>query len=242
MLISANITSAKYMKNSKVCSLSASVIMTVTLLAAQQAGQPVAPPTAADQQRASIAAMADSLSRQRASIGKQIGGSQPDGFFVLPPPQHLSAPGHPAACPPLSEPEVSSLVENAANREGVDPLLVRSVMGQESSFRPCAVSPKGAQGLMQLMPETASQLGVVNPFDPSSNVEAGAKLLKTLLNRYNGNLMLALGAYNAGPDKVDSANGIPQIPETLNYVNRILGALANSGSLSGNGRSGVDGP
>lgn len=236
------------MKNSKVCWLSAPVIMTAILLvlglspdlhSAQQTGRPVAPLSAADQQKASIASMADSVSRQRASVQKQIGVSQADGFFVLPPPQHLSERAHSEVCPPLSEQEVSSLVDNAANKEGVDPQLVRNVMGQESAFRPCAVSPKGAQGLMQLMPETASQLGVVNPFDPSSNVEAGAKLLKTLLKRYNGNLMLALGAYNAGPDKVDAANGVPQIPETLNYVNGILGALANSVSLSGDARLGV---
>jgi hypothetical protein len=183
--------------------------------------------------------MADSISRQRESIQKQIGDTRVNGFFALPPPPHLFEPADHAACPPLSEQEVTSLVDHAANQEGVDPKLVRGVMQQESAFRPCAVSPKGAQGLMQLMPETASQLGVVNPFDPASNAEAGAKLLKTLLDRYNGNLMLALGAYNAGAGRVDAAGGVPNIPETINYINQILGALTDSNSITDKTRSGT---
>jgi soluble lytic murein transglycosylase-like protein len=120
---------------------------------------------------------------------------------------------------------VDRLVENAADREGLDQAVVRGVMRQESAFRPCAVSPKGAMGLMQLMPATASQLGVLNPFDSAANVDAGAKLLKDLLVRYGGDLSLTLGAYIAGPAEVDAAAGVPAIPETQDYVKRILSWL-----------------
>ena len=89
-------------------------------------------------------------------------------------------------------------MEQAARRQDLDEEVLRGVIQQESAFRPCAVSPKGAMGLMQLMPATASQLGVPNPFDPAANVDAGARFLKELLTRYGGDLPLALGAYNAG--------------------------------------------
>jgi soluble lytic murein transglycosylase-like protein len=99
------------------------------------------------------------------------------------------------------------------------------VIGQESAFHPCAVSSKGAQGLMQLMPEVASRLGVKDVFDPKQNVAAGAQYLKELLDKYKGDLSKALAAYNAGPTAVDQANGIPDIPETRQYVESILGQL-----------------
>lgn len=193
--------------------------------------------SAAEKQKASIAAMADSIARQRASIQRQIAGTPSDGFFILPRPQHLSETVPPPACPPLPDSEVNALVDQAADKEGLDPELIRGVMRQESAFRPCAVSPKGALGLMQLMPATASQLSVTNPFDPASNVNAGAKFLKQMLDRYNGDPALALAAYNAGPANVDAANGVPKIPETLNYVNQILGALSNVISTPDNGQS-----
>lgn len=102
------------------------------------------------------------------------------------------------------------------------PALLRAVIGQESGFRPCAVSRAGAQGLMQLMPGTAAGLNVSNPFDPQENVFAGSKFLRLLLDRYNGDLPKALGAYNAGPARVDAVGGIPPIAETQNYVNSIM--------------------
>lgn len=119
------------------------------------------------------------------------------------------------------------MVGEAASKEGLSADLLRSVMKQESGFRPCAVSSKGAMGLMQLMPATAGQLGVQNPFDPVSNVDGGAKLLKQLLGRYGGDVPMALGAYNAGPAKVDAAGGVPAIPETMDYVWKILGMGGN---------------
>ena len=108
---------------------------------------------------------------------------------------------------------------------GVDPALVREVARQESGFRPCVVSPKGAEGLMQLMPATQAQFQVRDPFQAEESLAAGAKLLKQLLDRYNGDLSLALSAYNAGSGRVDKAGGIPEIPETKNYVAEILGRL-----------------
>src|SRR5207342_1611518 len=97
--------------------------------------------------------------------------------------------------------ELAPIVLESAQREGLDPRLLTAVIQQESGFRPCAVSQKGAQGLMQLMPSTVEQLGVKDPFDVKQNIDAGAKFLKELLTRYGGNLSLAPGAYNAGSAK-----------------------------------------
>ena len=113
---------------------------------------------------------------------------------------------------------------------GLDPTNRRArsragVMLQESGFRPCAVSTAGAAGLMQIMPETADDLGLQDPFDPAANVDAGARYLKQMLDRYHGNTALALAAYNAGPGRTDKSNGIPQIAETVGYVSRILEAI-----------------
>ena len=94
-------------------------------------------------------------------------------------------------------------------RESVDPQLVREVAREESGFQPCAVSPKGAEGLMQLMPATQIQLQVRNPFSAQESLDAGTKLLKQLLDRYQGDLSQALSAYNAGPARVDEAGGFP---------------------------------
>lgn len=118
------------------------------------------------------------------------------------------------------------MIDESAKKNQVDPNLVREVARQESGFRPCVISVKGAQGLMQLMPETATQFQVSNPFDAKQSLDAGTKLLKTLLDRYNGDISLALGAYNAGPSRVDRAGGVPDIPETKNYVLAILSRFA----------------
>jgi len=108
-----------------------------------------------------------------------------------------------------------------ANKNGLSPALVKAVIHVESAFLEKARSPKGAQGLMQLMPKTAKQLGVSNPFEAKQNVEGGSKYLKTLLARYNGSLELALAAYNAGEGAVNKYSGIPPYKETLNYVSRV---------------------
>ncbi len=127
-----------------------------------------------------------------------------------------------APCEPLSLERLNPLVERASEVEEVDPNLVRAVIAQESGFRPCAVSPKGALGLMQLMPATIEELDVQDALDPGQNIAAGTRLLGRLLDRYDGDLALALAAYNAGPTQVDRANGIPAISETMQYVSDLL--------------------
>jgi len=127
-----------------------------------------------------------------------------------------------AECSPIPDVELTPMIDAAAQTHSVQPKLLRAVMEQESGLRPCAVSPKGAQGLMQLMPDTAGQLGVEDPFDPKQNIEGGARFLKQLLDKYKGDLPLALGAYNAGPSTVDQTGKVPDIPETRDYVAAIL--------------------
>jgi soluble lytic murein transglycosylase-like protein len=114
------------------------------------------------------------------------------------------------------------LIETLSQQQGVDKDLVNAVVAQESAFNPHAVSAAGAQGLMQLMPATARQLGVQQPLDGAENLEGGIRLLKSLLERYHGNIPLALAAYNAGPGAVQRHGGVPPYRETQHYVRRIL--------------------
>ena len=175
--------------------------------------------------------MADSLAKQRLSVLKQVTGvmgkapSPAASFFTVPwvetPVQFNTPP-----CEPLPAAELDKLVEQNSQQEGVKPELIRGVIAQESGARPCAVSWKGAQGLMQLMPATSEQFGVRDPFDPHQNVEAGTKLLKQLLTKYKDDVSLALAAYNAGEARVDHDGGIPQIQETQNYVTEIQSKLS----------------
>jgi len=117
---------------------------------------------------------------------------------------------------------VPNILIMAGIRHGLDPLLLKSIIAEESNFNSRAVSHKGAAGLMQLMPETAEWLGVKDFFSAAENVEGGALYLQTLLERYRGDLVKALAAYNAGPAKVDRYQGIPPYAETQNYVRRVI--------------------
>ena len=129
-----------------------------------------------------------------------------------------------ADCAALSESESEPLIASAATAQDLEPALLRAVIRQESAFRPCAVSAKGAMGLMQLTSATADQFKVADPFNAAEILGAGARYLKQLLQRFKGDVKLALAAYNAGPERVvDGA--IPDIAETKAYVAQILKSL-----------------
>jgi len=121
--------------------------------------------------------------------------------------------------------KLNELVLAAAQKHSLDPSLLKAVIKQESGFKPCAVSIKGAQGLMQLMPATARELHVNDPFDPAQNVQAGAAYLKQMLERYKGDLRLALVGYNAGPGRADQGADASFPIETQNYVASIISEL-----------------
>lgn len=125
---------------------------------------------------------------------------------------------------------LDKIVHEAAERHKVDPELVKAVISTESGWNPYAISRKGAVGLMQLIPGTAQRYGVGNPFDPAQNVEGGTTYLKTLLDRYNGDLSKSLAAYNAGEGAVDRSGGVPPIWETRRYVQKVTNAYFRPGS------------
>lgn len=123
---------------------------------------------------------------------------------------------------PNTPQEMKDVIDAVSSRHHLDPDLIKSVIHAESGFNPRAVSAKGAQGLMQLMPQTASRLGVPNSFDPGANVEGGTRYLRELLERYDFDLIKALAAYNAGPSRVEQYHGVPPYYETQAYVARII--------------------
>jgi soluble lytic murein transglycosylase-like protein len=146
--------------------------------------------------------------------------------LVLPQiPQSRAHQSGPLAAPPapgLNKPDLNQVVNSASASFHLDPDLVNSVIHAESGFNSRAVSRKGARGLMQLMPDTAGKLGVSNPFDPQDNVAGGSRYLRELLERYNFDLVKALAAYNAGPQRVEQYHGVPPYRETQAYVARIV--------------------
>jgi len=170
------------------------------------------------------AAMESSLARQRASVQVQAKAA---GAPTMPWFDNSSTPAAAPLCDPMPKSEIDKLIEEVASAQKIDPSIVREVAREESGFRPCAVSPKGAAGMMQLMPATQASLQVADPFNARSSLEGGSKLLKQLLDRYHGDLKLALSAYNAGAARVDQAGGVPPIAETRKYVAEILARLAS---------------
>ena len=136
---------------------------------------------------------------------------------------------------PIADPKIEKVIQDMATRHGVDVNLIKAIIKAESNNNPKAVSSKGAQGLMQLMPPTARNLGVANSLDPAQNVDGGVRYLKQLMALYSGNLELSLAAYNAGPGAVERHGGIPPYRETQQYVKKI-------GNLYGSLRSQTETP
>jgi hypothetical protein len=149
-------------------------------------------------------------------------GANNDPPAILPYQRTNQVPANSSLSFPQPRVDLNEVVNSASDRYRLDPDLVNSVIKAESGFNSHAVSPKGAQGLMQLMPGTASQLGVPNAFDPRANVEGGTRYLRELLERYNFDLVKALAAYNAGPQRVEQFRGVPPYYETRAYVARIV--------------------
>ncbi len=118
--------------------------------------------------------------------------------------------------------DIEEYIRSAAYKYQIDPLLIKAVIKIESSFNQFAVSHRGAQGFMQLMPGTARELQVTDPFDAYQNISAGTRYLRTQLNTFNGDLQLSLAAYNAGPGLVSRLGRIPRIPETINYIRKVM--------------------
>lgn len=156
-------------------------------------------------------------------------------------PRYRGLPGDPGTSadgppqPTRTSTRYAADIQQIAREHGVNPALIEAVVATESNFDPAAVSPKGAGGLMQLMPRTASALGVVDRFDPRESIRGGVRHLRYLLERYRGSVVLALAAYNAGEDAVDTHRAIPPYPETHRYVQRVLRRAGLADSLASAG-------
>jgi len=174
-----------------------------------------------------LAAADNSAARalQHASVEKQKISVRAQEALATRSAPRLEPPVEAAPCEPTSQDEIGRIIEEGARRAGLDHSLVSAVARRESSYDPCATSPQGAQGLMQLMPSVQAQFGVTNPYDPKQSVDAGARLLKQLLGQYGGDLPRALGAYNAGSGRIEQWGGIPPFPETIDYITAILGDI-----------------
>ncbi|MEP7353127.1 MAG: lytic transglycosylase domain-containing protein [Acidobacteriota bacterium] len=193
-------------------------------------------PSKASQTQQVRAAMEQALRQQRESILTQVQGQRVHQQILRPAGRHLASSGGTltlaapwravavdcAAIPPAA---LATHIQQTADEFGISSRLLHAVAETESGFVPCAVSPKGAVGLMQIVPATGQLLGLTDPTDAGQSLRAGAKYLSQLLSRYGGNVGLALGAYNAGPGAVDKYGGIPPYEETQTYVRKIIGML-----------------
>jgi len=189
--------------------------------------------------------------REAAGPATRLWLCEGEGYVEIPSDQvERFEPAEPAAtvAPPISNAEppagqgsIRSIITRAAARHQIDPDFVASVVNAESAFKPEAISSKGAQGLMQLMPRTAASLGIGDPLNPANNVEGGTTYLRQLLDQYNGDAVKALAAYNAGPGRVNQFGGIPPYRETRAYITRVINdynrkKLDQAAAASGSGR------
>src|SRR3954447_10488252 len=168
--------------------------------------------------------------------GATTGGATPPSKTFASALQGASAPVATAAtatgAPDGAGAQYDSLIQDAAQRNGVDPALLKGLIRQESNFDPTAGSGAGAVGLTQLMPATAASLGVTDPTDPAQSIEGGAKYLRAQLDRFGGDPAKALAAYNAGPGAVQRFGGVPPYAETQQYVQKVLGYARQYGAGS----------
>ena len=203
----------------KLIAISASLVLGVLSFFAMPSNAQIAASTESDGRRLFV--NAEPPLRINLSAGKRT-------HIFLPRETPFVGKTHPAVT--MDRDGVERLVREAAERHHVDPALVRAVIETESNWNPIALSNKGAGGLMQLIPTTARRFGVNDVFNPQQNIDGGVHYLKTLLERYDGNLDMALAAYNAGEGAVDRAHGIPTFRETQNYVQKVQNAYFRPGS------------
>ena len=184
-------------------------------------GFPSLPPIPAEKPPPILRSAAPGLAPE--NIGTRVVELTQQLEFALPPEAVRDVPQISPLFDPKLKAQINLLIKKYAKRLKVDEKLIRAVLQKESGGNPIAVSPKGAMGLMQLMPETAQSLGVEDPYNPEQNIAAGVKFLKSCLNLFSQDVTLALAAYNAGPETVKKYGGVPPYPETQQYVAGILG-------------------
>lgn len=208
--------------------------MLASLLAQDSVSRQMA---AVERQKRTAAGPGGSLQRQQAAVARQRGAIQGiahDQAWNVTPSEFdgWRESAQIPACPSLEWDQAKDRFEEAEERNELPSGLLGAVARQESGLYPCAVSSAGAAGLMQLMPATAAQFGVGDRFDPWQSLQGGGQFLKQLLGRYDGDLRLALGAYNAGPARVDFFGGVPPFAETQNYVESVMSRM-KSPTVSG---------
>jgi soluble lytic murein transglycosylase-like protein len=218
------------MMNFALCLMLLATLAHAQSTAPQQPEPSKSPSVGASQQ--SLQRQRESLEKQRRSLTTQLGEQADsktefaDSDFLLP-----ASPEPDPSCLPVAAEEVETSIEAAAKKNTLSTALIKAVIKQESGFRPCAISAKGALGLMQLMPDTAKQMHLADPFNPDQNIAAGSAYLKQMLDRFKGDLRLALVAYNAGPARADQpktsadSTTIAYPLETQNYVAGVFAQL-----------------